>query len=986
MTTPIFSKNQLPRRVPLLAHGLLFWAVCLACCPLFSQKFTLADTLLANKAIEDSRQLNREGHHAASLEKAQLAHKIRRAVLGENHIKTVFAQLYVARQLRELERPAEAIPLIVKSLPFIEATKNATRIAMCHHQWSMCLQKQGRFAEARQQLAAATAALPVDTGEFRGMLTAFLVTESAIFLDEKNAAAALPILARVKARFLEDKDQRGVGEASYYLGNAYFFLRDFERAKEQYLTSWRALQIAEMDENHSYFADLAANIGRCAQQTGEPELGLQYLLEAKKSYLCNDPEGFDYRQFLQYFGQFYLDENRPNEAFQTLDTCLQLKEKDFGPRSPQLLQTLFSLGEAQLLTGRFAEAERSQRRALGIVADSFPGGYGLAFRFYLNIAKIRLETGRPAACLLLCDSAFALGQFDFERAEQLFPRENFRDLCQTAGRAHVQLYQAGGPLAELELAEKLLALAAKILFLEIHDISLNGAREQFFDRDHRTLEQWLDAEMALFAATHDPVFAEKAFQISEKSKAFVLNQAMHNSGAIRFAGLPDSLLQGKYRLDAHIAEAEKTLLETPQADPQLDTVRLNLNRKLTAWREENDRLLGQIHALRPDYFRATDGGTSTRDFREQLLAPDQALLHFGLTETQIHVFVLRRDTFVARSFPRDFSLDSAVDSFKLGITAYHSAANPSDDLYDRSLAQLLHFGQLLYQKLVAPVAALLPSRVTVIPEGNLCLLPFEALLGGPPTDEGNFKTYPFLARNKVISYCYSADLLAQLARPPAERAARNWLGIAPFAFAENGGNAEQRFVSLPFSGPELGAIFELFRGKSQAPESAAIWQNEEASTARFRDEAPNFRVLHLATHSRADERMGDFSFLALSPTGVPMPARDLYQMHLAAELVVLSSCESGGGRLNRGEGIIGLVRAFAFAGARSVVASTWVANDSGTAAFMRFFYQNLLAGQAKDLALNAARFEFMRRSPAEAHPFFWTGFRVFGGLGACDFR
>lgn len=95
-------------------------------------------------------------------------------------------------------------------------------------------------------------------------------------------------------------------------------------------------------------------------------------------------------------------------------------------------------------------------------------------------------------------------------------------------------------------------------------------------------------------------------------------------------------------------------------------------------------------------------------------------------------------------------------------------------------------------------------------------------------------------------------------------------------------------------------------------------------------------------------------------------------------MVVLSACETGAGQLLRGEGIVGMVRAFTYAGAQSVVASLWVANDQSTANIMVDFYRNLLKGMPKDQALQAARMHLFQEFPAQAHPYYWAGFRVYG--------
>jgi CHAT domain-containing protein len=165
----------------------------------------------------------------------------------------------------------------------------------------------------------------------------------------------------------------------------------------------------------------------------------------------------------------------------------------------------------------------------------------------------------------------------------------------------------------------------------------------------------------------------------------------------------------------------------------------------------------------------------------------------------------------------------------------------------------------------------------------------------------------------------------------------------------------------------------------------------EASLDAFRRLAPEYRVLHLSTHGKADDRAGDYAFLAL---GVPgdtstfdkLYARDLYGIGLNADLVVLSACETATGKLRRGEGIVSLARAFSFAGAKSLVTSLWKVNDSATKNLLVDFYRHLHKGQSKDAALRQAKLNFLKNNlDVDAnllHPFFWAGFVAVGDMRA----
>jgi CHAT domain-containing protein len=161
-----------------------------------------------------------------------------------------------------------------------------------------------------------------------------------------------------------------------------------------------------------------------------------------------------------------------------------------------------------------------------------------------------------------------------------------------------------------------------------------------------------------------------------------------------------------------------------------------------------------------------------------------------------------------------------------------------------------------------------------------------------------------------------------------------------------------------------------------------------ATEAHFTEGVVKARIIHLATHAKADDRSGDYSYLAFAPQKDNNPnalvyVRDLYNLRLNADLVVLSACETGIGKLQRGEGVISLVRAFAYSGAKAIVTSIWSVNDAKTKDLMVLFYQNLKRGQSKNEALRQAKLTYLEKYMGDAcHPYFWSGFVSIGEQGA----
>ena len=148
-------------------------------------------------------------------------------------------------------------------------------------------------------------------------------------------------------------------------------------------------------------------------------------------------------------------------------------------------------------------------------------------------------------------------------------------------------------------------------------------------------------------------------------------------------------------------------------------------------------------------------------------------------------------------------------------------------------------------------------------------------------------------------------------------------------------------------------------------------------------------IVHFACHGWLDSQMPLSSGLILSPpetlgtqadagdNGLLQAGNPAEQMRLKADLVTLSCCQSGLGREVQGEGVIGLTRAFTYAGAKSVLVSLWEIHDASTAAFMKAFYSALKAGASKDCALQQAIRE-MAQHPQWSHPFHWAAFLLHG--------
>jgi CHAT domain-containing protein len=189
-----------------------------------------------------------------------------------------------------------------------------------------------------------------------------------------------------------------------------------------------------------------------------------------------------------------------------------------------------------------------------------------------------------------------------------------------------------------------------------------------------------------------------------------------------------------------------------------------------------------------------------------------------------------------------------------------------------------------------------------------------------------------------------------------------------------------RLGRLAGSGEEVRRIAELYPRGSVALYTGADATEEKLKGSRWLSGAHR---LHFATHGIISEAQPELSALQLtraegSREDGLLQAYEIFNLRLGADLVVLSACETALGKQLTGEGLMGLTRAFLYAGAHSVVVSLWpVADDSATPDLMVSFYRRLDRSPDKSEALQAAKLELIRKKQY-AHPYYWAPFILVG--------
>ncbi|HEY6867253.1 MAG TPA: CHAT domain-containing tetratricopeptide repeat protein [Candidatus Eisenbacteria bacterium] len=356
-----------------------------------------------------------------------------------------------------------------------------------------------------------------------------------------------------------------------------------------------------------------------------------------------------------------------------------------------------------------------------------------------------------------------------------------------------------------------------------------------------------------------------------------------------------------------------------------------------------------------------------------LLGSDrEALLEYSVGDSSTALWVVTRRAARLLMLPPRATLRARAAILRRGL------GDPTGALRHSTLAAARELEQALIEPAAKDLSGV--SRLVISADDALALIPFEALLAADaPAENALPDPTTYLVARYTVSYAPSATVLASLR---AAEKVRTIVALGDPRFAADSGAAGSRpLPPLPQTAGEVAALRALAGSRRFVGLTGA-----DATRARLLG-LPELReagILHLATHAVAREDEPGRSGLWLAGEGSGpgfLAVDDILAIPLRAEVVTLSACETGLGRLEGGEGVLGLTRAFLVAGARSVVVSLWSVEGQSTATFIEDFYRALLQrGQPREDALAAAKRALLAAEGTRS-PYYWAPFVIAGEGG-----
>ena len=528
-------------------------------------------------------------------------------------------------------------------------------------------------------------------------------------------------------------------------------------------------------------------------------------------------------------------------------------------------------------------------------------------------------------------------------------------------------------------------------------------------------------------------YAAEAFRISEQSKARSLLDMLSETDAAITEGVPADLLKRKQDNLDQQQEIADILTGVNISTEEVKKKPSELDADLEKLQLEFEEIENQIRTASPRYASLTaNKPLSLAEVQSNVLDDQTVLVEYAVQPDDSYLFVVGKGAVNLFKLPPRMSIDKLAMDLRaqlipsklqrrlVGIDVAEAnrglgiAATAPEDV-----APFIAASNALYKVVLEPAAAMIgDKRVMVVADGALNYIPFEVLL--KTSDTGDFSSLNYLVKSNEVIYAPSASVVGAIKQQRTKNASRAMLIIADPVFNSNDARAQKR-TAAPASDSDVrglgiqSALTDVSGSEPPVPSGqmeglplarltgtrteadqisklakasggqADVWLDLEANEDNLgaRD-ISKYRVIHVATHGLLNAERPQFTGVVLSLVGNKthdgfVRTDEVFNLHLGSPLVMLSACETGLGKEKRGEGVMGLTRAFMYAGAPTVGVSLWSVADKSTADLMTDFYKRLLTseGTTSSSALRGAQLAMITGKKYSA-PFFWAPFVLVG--------
>ena len=782
------------------------------------------------------------------------------------------------------------------------------------------------------------------------------------------------------------KNYSSLGTIYLNKGNIYNDLIDYEKALEYYKN---ALSIYQVQDNPDYssIAKVYNNLGSVYTQMKEFYKALNYYKKtlsikrsidskiityrniAKTNIRIGDYEMADYFYSLavdsakHYLGDKHFESGHNYRDY--AEFCMKIGKWEKGEK--------LLLNALNIYSNIYHNKNVNNARVLALLGDYYchAGDYEKANIYYHRsiLSNVNDFSNNDYLSNPTLNNAIQ----EYELLYSLYRKANALQLMYSNGKKDVKYL-----IASVQTYNLSIALIDKIksnLSEESNFLLTENIQDIFYHS--------IKTSHLAFEITKNPVFLETTFKFIEKNKAAILLSSIRSEDAIKYAGISEDSQRLEKILKKRISAYKKQIFDQKNL-PKPDVGKINLwNSKLLYLHETYDSLIARFEIENPEYYslKYDTSVINISDIKKRI-GENKALIQYAVFDNEMYSSVITSNSVLIVSKPIDSIFFQQIEKLYKMFSVDMGNHN-IDDYVD-----FISCSNSLYRMLFDQFESIIKDKdLIIIPDGRLGYLPFETLITKiPEINDIDYRSLPYLLKKHSISYSYSSTLLFKdnldsdidnlklLAFAPSYT---NRKDIENNNFIKNH-NLSDYIIPLKQAKEEINNISKIY--------TSTKCEDSDASEERFLNLAPDYDILHLAMHTILNDTVPMYSKLVFTPNkdnkqDMFLNTYEVYNLNLKARMVVLSACNTGSGKLQKGEGIMSLARGFLYCGVPSIVMTLWEVNDRSGAGIMTEFYKNLKDGLSKDKALQKAKLHYIKNAKQYlSHPYFWSQYVCIGDV------
>ncbi len=797
---------------------------------------------------------------------------------------------------------------------------------------------------------------------------------------------------------LKDRPVARIGAVCSNLGNLYRMKYNFEKAEIYYK---QALQIFIEKNDSSNIGKVLNNIGLTYFESGNFKRAEELFIQsfAIKTKIKDEL----WYNTCQNLARTYSQLERNEKAEYYYNKAIQNLEENFGTQNIDLAHVFLNYGIFCENTKQNEKALHLFNESLKLFVDKLGNKNTFTANCLLNIGDYYCDTDNPEKGLIYYQKALISVGSDFSD-ENIKKNPNDKQctddikMLEILSKKADALYSFYRKNTEsdtnlLVLSNQTYQIASELLEKTNQNYYDKQSRRELLKIEKNTLTNAAFVAYKLYKKTNNPHYETAAFRYSEMSKTMIISASLADGEAMKFGGIPDSLLYMETNLQRK-KELYKNILyaERQKTAPDIQKIEKTEAKLYTATRA-SDKLLLHFEKYYKKYYELKHQSRFPKiEEIQKRIADSEILVEYMLPDSknrlynnQLLVFIISKNIFYTQSI----QIDSL---FFINISRIHNSLMPEIFKKNSKISTLNYTKAAfaVYQKTIQPFEKyFIGKQVVIIQDKELSGIPFEVLLTQMcDSDRIEFKSLDYLIKKYAISYDYSASLRKSAANHSVQISeSGNLLACVPTydnEKTEKIGNNTKSFL-----GRNRSKLHEIKAAETEVDNISDIYTStvlsgKNASETTFKNKASNFAILHLAMHALVDEQNPMYSKLVFSNQTDTIDdgflnTYELYNMKLNAQLAVLSACNTGFGESLPGEGVVSLAQGFKYAGVESIVMTLWSVEDKSSADLMSLFYKYLSQKMPKGIAMQRAKLDFIKNSdPLKSHPYFWAAYMNIG--------